>query len=168
MPKFTFTDEDVPQFTVLPKGKYQYEVVGFDLGISNGAKTNGNDTMELKLLFFVDDIKAAQWTETLIFPRDDKDCITKEQKDTNQFLRGRVNMFTKSANMLIDGQPPAKNQEVEYTAETTIGLRGWAQVDQKAGTKNPEKKFNYVDIWLTGEEKLARNVPAAAEEENPF
>lgn len=165
MPKFTFTNEDVPKFTLLPKGKYQYEVIGYDLGISNGKKSNGCQTMELKIVFFIDDIKAAQWTETLIFPE------APEEK-TNLYFRGKINMFVKSSGLLIDGKPPTPNQPIDFDAEMVIGLRGWAQVDQKPGMKNPQDLFNFVDEWLVNEPKLPKRIttpdaePAA--EENPF
>lgn len=160
MPGFTFTNEDVPEFTLLPKGKYRYEVLDADFGIQSGGKTNGCAKAELKLRWFSeDDLPIAQWTENMTFPET-------QDKDLNQFLTGRLNMFVKSSNLLIDGQPPAPNQPIDFTREMLAGLCGWAQIDQKPSTKNPQNKFNYVDRWLTDMPKLPKRVET--EEENPF
>lgn len=171
MPGFKYTEEEVPQFTALPKGKYRYQVVGFDVGISAGKKSNGCETMEVKLLFFDDKgVKAAQWTETLILPQ------TNDQ-DTNRFLSGLINMFVKSSNLLIDGRPPAKNQDIEFTAETVVGLCGWALVDSRINSNDAgkvaaeQRRYNHVDRWLTDAEKLPKHVEtevAPADDENPF
>lgn len=164
MPGFTFTDEDVPQFELLPKGKYRYRVIGVEFGMQNSGKTNGCAKAELKLRWFNDkEEPVAQWTENLTFPE------TRDQS-LNLFLTGILNMFVKSSNLLIEGQPPKPNQPVDFTEEMLMGLQGWAMVGQIPRRDKPDEKYNNVDRWLTDQPKLDKHVetPAEPAEENPF
>lgn len=145
MPKASFDSKaESTQFETLPDGDYPFEIIAADFALSNGPKTNGSETMELKVAFFRDgkfEKKIAQWTETFIFHRS---------------TEWKLSVFTKCANMLVDGKQPDHGLEVEYTAQTVLGLRGWATVRSKPGKNDPTKSFNYVAAWLTNKEKLDR------------
>ncbi len=153
MPSIKFDSKaESTQFELLPDGDYPFEIVGVDFSVSKGGKTNGSDVMEMKVAFFEDATfqkKIAQWTEDLIF---------------HPNCEWKISVFTKCANMLVNGKPPEHGAEIEYTEDTVLGLRGWATVRQKAGQQDPNKKFNYVLAWLTNKEKLPR---AHVEHESP-
>lgn len=161
MPKHTFDAKaESLEFTLLPDGDYTFEVLSIDTSIRNSGKTSGSDEVEMKCAFYKDakfEKKIAQWTESLIF---------------HESIAWKISVFTKCANILVDGKVPGDGAELDYCAETMVGLRGWATVRTKAGTKDPTKKFNYVAVWLTNKEKLARNTPEvdpfADEEKEPF
>lgn len=162
--KFDSTAEST-QFELLPDGDYPFEIVGADFGISTGPKTKGSENMELKVAFYKDATfqrKAAQWTEEFIF---------------HPNCEWKLSVFTKCANMLVDGKPPSHGVEIEYTESTVIGLRGWATVRNRASSADAQKpaeerrRFNHVAAWITNKEKLARAVvkTAPSEDENlPF
>ncbi|HYG22748.1 MAG TPA: hypothetical protein VEH04_08205 [Verrucomicrobiae bacterium] len=149
MPSVKFDSKaEFTQFEMLPDGDYPFEIVAVDFALSTGNKTNGSETMECKVAFFRDkafEKKAAQWTETFIF---------------HPSTEWKLSVFTKCANMLVNGKVPADGEEIEYTEATVKGLRGWASVRNKAGTQDKEKRFNYVAAWITNKEKLPRNTPA--------
>lgn len=155
--KFDAKAESI-QFELLPNGDYPFEIVAVDVGISTGRKTGGSDIVEMKVSFFADATftkKRAQWTEDLIFH---PSCAWK------------VSVFTKCANMLLDGKTPPDGAELDYSADTMIGLRGWATVgfDIHSEDKNKpvieQRRYNKVVVWLTNKEKLPRNTP----EVDPF
>lgn len=164
MPKKIFdANAENKTFELIANGDYPFEIVGVDFGISNGGKTSGSDTMELKVAFFKDktfETRVAQWTEYLIFH---KTCEWK------------IDVFTKCANMLVGGKAPDHQTEVDYSEATLLGLRGWATVrshvpdSDKNKPAGEQRRFNHVEMWITNKEKLARAaVSAGSEEEEPL
>jgi hypothetical protein len=169
MPKTKFDAKaESTQFEMIPDGDYPFEVMACDFSISTGNKTAGSEVMEVKVRFFKDSTftkPMAQWTESLIF---------------HPSCDWKISVFTKCANMLVDGQLPADGAEIDYTAEAVVGLRGWATVRNKPSTQDKDKRWNYVAAWLTTKEKLARRelhpdetpagVPAGGDDEGklPF
>ena len=150
MPVAKFTKPEAPVFEKL-NGDFPFEVVGVDFGLSTSQKTNGCDTMELKLKFFKDDSFAepvSQWTERLIFHED---------------TMWKINQFALCANLQVDGRLIGENDEVEYNEHAVIGLRGWAKCAQRKGFKDPSKEFNSVQIFYTDKPKLAKHVTVADE-----
>jgi hypothetical protein len=150
MPKASFQTPEPPLFEKL-KGKYPFEVVGFDQSISKGGKTGGSEVMELKVKFFKDATftqPIAQWTEKLIF---------------HESTQWKVNQFAVCANLQFNGRPVQPGDDVDYNEHTTVGLRGWAlcepevSKDQKNEDGTP-KTYNRVQVWLTNEPKLAKVV----------
>lgn len=152
MPKASFAKPEQPLFEQIT-GDYPFEVVGFDVTISQGNKTRGSSQMELKLKFFKDatfEQPVAQWTETLIFHPD---------------TIWRVNQFALCANVQVNGRIIQEGDDVDYTdsepepgcvAVNPIGLRGWAKCLPRQGIKDPTKKFNSVQIFYTDKPKLER------------
>ena len=151
MPKHTFDSksaENLPEFKLLPPGDYCFEVVSIGNSLSTGAKTRGSDVVELKLAIYADatfSTKLAQWTEDLIF---------------HSSIAWKINQFTKCANMMVDGKSVGDGDEVDYSEETLIGLRGWVTVHTEDGYTDKTKKYSRVKVWLTNKEKLPRNTPA--------
>lgn len=159
MPSFQYTGDDVPQFELLKSGNYGFEVIGADKGISNSGKTNGCETLSIKVKFFTDNEfkkPVAQWTERLTFPqlsgRDPKTM------DLNKFLNGVCNMFVKCTNMKAE-----VGEEITLEPETVIGLRGVAHVTQVKNERSGEMQ-NRVKTWLTDKEKFERNAPSTIDE----
>lgn len=159
MPKYQYTEEEVPQFELLKNGDYHYEIVGFETGIANKGKTNGCEIVTLKVRFFTDrtfEKPIAQWSERLTFPETQSD-------DLNKFLQGTLNMFAKSSNM-----PRTPGAELDFSERTCIGLRGVARVSQEKREDNGELK-NRVKLWLTDKEKFPQRVISQIEpEDRPF
>jgi len=161
MPSFQFTNEDVPQFELLKSGNYGFEVVGADVGISNSGKTNGCETLSLKVKFFSDkEFKKplAQWTERLTFPQ-----LTGTDEKTvnlNKFLNGVCNMFVKCTNMKA-----APGQDITLDPSSVIGLRGVCNVTQVKNERSGEMQ-NRVKTWLTDKEKFPRNEPSKIDSED--
>lgn len=139
-------------------GEYPFEVVKLESSINYkfGTEEKGSDYIELKLCFYKDTTftqKVAQWTETLVL---------------HPKWEWKLHQFNEAANVLIEGQPIKPGDSVAYEDETMIGLRGWARCKPQAGTKDPSKKYNRVQIFLTDKPKIARAVPAATGEHIPF
>lgn len=158
MPKHQFTEEEVPQFEMLKPGDYCFEVAGFESGISNKGRTNGCETVTVKVKFFTDRTFSkpmAQWSERLTFPQT-------RDKELNQFLGGLLNMFKKCTNMHGN-----VGEEVEFTEGTVLGLRGVAKVKQEKRSDNGEMT-NRVDRWLTDKEKFPRVVKFEDDDDKPF
>jgi len=156
MPKKAFNPKaaDAPQFTLLPDGDYCYEVTSINVGIRNSGKTNGSEEITMKLAFYEDATftkKMGQFSESLIF---------------HDSIAWKIDAFTKSAGMLVDGQVPGDGVEVDYSTETMIGLRGWATVSHEQGMTDKTKTYNRVKAWISNKELLPRNVPA--EDDCPF
>jgi len=178
MPKFTFTNEEVPSFELLPIGNYAFEVIGVEIGLGS-KKTANNQVVSLKCRFFalIQNVAAkttiadwtkpiAQWTEKLTIPIPREDCLGKESVDANIFFGGRCNMFVKCAGMAAD-----VGQELDLSEETVMGLRGIAYVGHYKPTQGSHvgETFNQVKTWRTDMPKFQRNTPVAApEEEKPF
>lgn len=161
MPKNTFDSKaESLEFQLLPDGDYIFEVVSVDVGISTGRKTAGSEVIDLKCQFFNKDGKRlGQWTESLIF---------------HQSCAWKVSVFTKCANMLIDGKTPSDGAEIDYSPETMLGLRGWCSVGHHSSATDATKVYNDVKAWLTNKEKLPRahvakpaDPFAAKSEDNP-
>jgi len=147
MPSYKFGDRE--NFSQeIPKGEYIFEVMSVEFGTQAKGKTAGSDTAELKLLFTdpKDGKKVGQFTETLIFAAS---------------MAWKLDVFVKASNLLINGKSPAKDTQVEFTAETLIGLRGYCLVDSEPSTTNPEKKYSRVKTWITDKQKLPKAAPAA-------
>lgn len=157
MPKSKFDSKaESSIFELLPDGDYPFEVTGCDFSLSTGGKTHGSDMMELKLTFFRNNTfseKCGKCHETLIFHPNSE---------------WKLSVFAKCANVLVNGQVPGDGVEIEWTAGLVLGLRGWATVRSKEGTKDKTKKFNYVASFLTNKEKLARAFPEPVQEPEPF
>src|SRR5688572_27113958 len=131
MPGYTFTNSENFSY-VIPNGEYRWQVVGVEFGIQSGrGVTNGSDNVDLKLAFFKDDKKAAQWTETLIF---------------HPSLFWKIDTFLKSANYKVgadgkysaDGRVLREGEAVNFEADDLMGLRGWCSVAEHEynGKKN--------------------------------
>lgn len=160
MPKYQYTEEEVPQFELLKPGDYPFEIVGFETGIANKGKTNGCETVSVKTKFYSDKTfktPVAQWTERLTFPET-------SNKELNSFLQGTLNMFVKCT-----GMAPKPGDELEFTERRCLGLRGIARVSQEKREDNGEMK-NRVKIWLTDKEKFPQRVisPIEDDEARPF
>lgn len=144
MPKHVFKDSDNIKFELLPKGDYIVEVVGVEFGIQKpGTETAGSDIMKIKVKV---DGKPNQWEERFIFY---KSC------------EWRIDTFVKCMNFLVNGKPPVKGQEIDYTEESLMGLRGWVTIgvrEQKKTVNNITETtlYNEVLVWLTDKPKLAR------------
>lgn len=158
MPKFTYTEEEVPVFELLKSGPFAYEVVGFEQGIQNGGSTNGCDKVDLKLKLFTDATftkPVGQFTKLLIFPQTGK-------PDTDRFLQGGLNMFIKSA-----GIEAAVGGEIELDEHTCMRRRGWCHVTQKQVIRNKVPQFidgdpkrpemrNEIDRFITDRPRIER------------
>lgn len=130
-------------------GDYPFEVVAVDNEISQGAKTRGSDTREVKLKFFKDATFAAgvaQWTETFIY------------HDSTEW---KCSVFAKCVGkVLTDGE--------DFDIDASwIGLRGWASCrpevpsNEKSKPLAEQKKYNRVQAFLTNKGQLPRNANAA-------
>lgn len=146
MPKTTFKTPEPPLNERL-NGDYPFEVVACDFGISNSkGKTNGSETMELKLKFFRDatfEKPVAQWTETLYF---------------HESCDWKVHQFSLAANLQVEGRLVKVGDEIEYTENMVIGLRGWATCMPEKSTTDASKEYNRVKVFLTNKEKLPKHV----------
>lgn len=144
MPKAVFDSKaENVSYELLPDGDYPFEVVGCDFSISTGPKTSGSEQMDIKCMFYKDGTfqkRLGQWTETLIFH---PSCAWK------------ISVFTKCANMLVNGEQPADGAEIEYTADSVVGLRGWATVGHRQDRNDKSKFWNHVVAWLI-KDKLAK------------
>lgn len=171
MAKITYTSEEVPQFELLKSGPYAFEVVGCDVGIQNGGKTNGCDKVELKLMLFTDakfEKKVGTISRLMIFPQT-------RDAGINSLLQGHINAFIKSA-----GIEAEMGEELELDEHSCLRRRGWVNITQKqvkrggvaqfvdGDNKKPELR-NEVDRFITDKGRIER-APAAVEdtEEKPF
>jgi hypothetical protein len=163
MPKTTFKTPEPPLNERL-NGDYPFEVVGCDFGISTSkGKTNGSETMELKLKFFRDATFAqplAQWTETLYF---------------HESCDWKVHQFMLAANLQVNGRLVQKGDDVEFTEYLVIGLRGWAtclpEKDKSNATDDAGrvKEYNRVRAFITNKQKLDKHVTVGdGTEDSPF
>lgn len=169
MAKITYTNEEVPQFELLRPGPYAFEVIGCDVGIQNGGKTNGCDKIELKLALFTDATfakKVGTISRLMIFP---------QTRDTgiNSLLQGHLNAFIKSG-----GVEAAIGEDLELDEHSCLRRRGWVNITQKqvkrggvpqfidGDPKKPELR-NEVDRFITDKGRIER-APAAVEAEDPF
>lgn len=137
-------------FKPIPKGKYIFEVIKVEQGVSNGEKTKGCPNLKLTLLLMDKDMnKVGQFTDrknTLIFE--------------HEKLEYRIDTFTTCTGMASE-----VGTELEYGEETMVGLRGWCEVGAEPSQNDPTKIYNHVERWLTNEAKIPRNVP---QEDEPF
>lgn len=154
MPGYKFGDSENRVFETVAKGDYILEVVGVEFGLSEGPKTRGSDTATLRVRV---DGREAPFDERLTF---------------HPSCEWKIDTFIKSVNLLVDGKPPAKGQQIEFTDRMLLGLRGWATVGVKQGIKDPTKQFNEVVTWLTNKEKLVKRAvelpPEEPEDDIPF
>ena len=142
MPGYKFTNSENFSYRVEP-GKCRFEVIGVEFGIQSGGKTNGSDNVDLKLAFYRDDKKIAQWTETLIF---------------HESIYWKIDTFLKAANYLVDGKPPKEGAELNFEQSDMLGLCGYCMVEDnkfknKAGVECVNSR---VGQWLTDAEKLPK------------
>lgn len=169
MAKITYTNEEVPQFELLKLGPYAFEVIGCDVGIQNGGKTNGCDKVELKMILFTDanfENKVGTISRLMVFPQT-------RDAGMNSFLQGHINAFIKSAGIEVD-----LGEDLELDEVSCLRRRGWVNVTQKqvkrggvpqfvdGDTKNPELR-NEVDRFITDKGRIER-APAPIEAEDPF
>lgn len=138
MPSHKFRNEQNRTFEVLPEGDYIAEVIEAEVGISNGSRTRGADTIELKLKEIS---SGATFYETLIF---------------HPSCDWKVDTFVNCMGMAA--QP---GEEIDLSEENIIGRRGWVRLyeDEYQG-----KKKNKVRVYYTDKEKVSRNLPAATQE----
>lgn len=145
MPTFTFGDSD-NTFEILPAGEYPFEIIGADSAMVSSGKLAGSEKLELKVLIYTDPTFTAKRTlvhESLIFAQS---CFW------------RIDTFVKAANLLVNGHPPRRDDAIELTPETVVGLRGWCRLKiEEYDSKKTGKKeqTNRVDIWMTDKPKLA-------------
>lgn len=149
MPKFDSKKAETPVFELL-NGEYPFEIVAVDSGISQGAKTKGSDTREVKIKFFKDKSFAepkAQWTENFIYHAD---------------TEWKVFVFSKCV-----GFTPRDGDEIDIDP-SWIGRRGWAKCEpekDKDETKKDDngqvRRYNRVRVFITNKEQLAPNPEAA-------
>jgi len=152
MPSIKYNSKAEPLvFELLPEGDYCFEIVGFDLGISTGGKTKGDDQMELKVAIFKDATftkKLAQWTENFQFSKS---------------VEWKIELFAKCSGITIGGRIPNDGEEIEFTEDTVLGLRGHCTVHQNEYTpagSSEKKKNNRVSVWITNKGTIPRNTPA--------
>lgn len=147
-------------------GDYILRVIGFDKGLSTGAKTSGATKYELKCL--------VESTGSLL--------VDNHVFADNEYFQSKLDCFLKSCGVVLrEGEAFDFDQEDcdAFTRDSgkpckfipLIGLRGWATI----GMKKPQNagdvaKWNEVMVWLTNKEKLPRHTPPAPVEtpaENP-
>lgn len=171
MAKITYTNEEVPKFELLKSGPYAFEVVGCDVGIQSGGKTNGCDKVELKLMLFTDakfDNRVGTIFQTMRFPQT-------RDPGLNLFLQGHINAFIKSA-----GIEAKIGEELELDESSCLRRRGWVNITQEQverggvpqfvdGDKKRPELRNKVDRFIT-DKGLIERAPAVVEdtEEKPF
>ena len=146
MPKLTYSTPEPPLFERIT-GDFPFEVVGVSYGLSNGPKTNGSETMELKLKFFKDNTftePVGQWTYTFIF-----------HEKTNW----KINQFAICANIQVDGRTIKPGDEFDYANEhVLIGLRGWALCEPEKDERDKSKEYNRVKEFYTDKPKIAKRI----------
>lgn len=142
MPKFTFTDQENKSFEPLPPGDYVARVIECEFGISKGGKTSGADTMELTLEVEAKD-RTAKVYETLIF---------------HQSCAWKVDTFVKSFNLLVSGKAPGKDEQIDFSEQMVVGLRGWVtlKVEDYTGRSGEKRQTNRVAVFITNKEKLSK------------
>lgn len=141
-----------------PEGDYILEVVGFEVGISKGAKTNGCTTYELELDVFKADKKIGRCYETLF---------------EHAELGWKTDCFLKCCNVRMEvGQAFEFEERKAANAGVTwvdpIGLRGWGKLNVEEYPAGSGKKRNKVAIWYTDKPKLERVRKPEPEEDTPF
>jgi hypothetical protein len=167
MPVFNDSENMVP---LVPEGDYIFCVVGFEIGISNGAKTRGSERYEVELELEGDG-HGKKINEGLI---------------DHESTGWKLDCFLKSAGVnLVKGkaydfrEDLAKSNNVPWV--NPLGLRGWCRVIQdtlpprteedakaiKAGTKKATV-LNKVAVFYTDRPKLPARVMEVPEEERPF
>jgi hypothetical protein len=156
MPKFDSKKAETPVYELLT-GDYPFEIVAVDSGISNGPKTKGCDTREVKVKFFADKtfvVPRAQWTEDFIY---------------HESTEWKVFVFSRCV-----GLDPKDGEELDID-DSWIGRRGWAtcrpeatsnkdNIDQETGKP---KRYNGVAAFITNREKLPPNVVAKDDDDLP-
>ena len=156
MPSFKYTDAEPKVYELWPLADYVGKVTACEFSIMQGGKTNGSDAMEL----------------TIEFERKNPTTGAVEKKEVNEKLifhdstAWKVDQFVKSFNLLIDGAPPKKGQEIEWTEYRVVGLRGWATLGIEEYTSkrdNKLKKINKIVSFITNKEKLSKVVDIPAE-----
>lgn len=135
MPKHTFRNEQNKTFELLPEDDYIAEIIGIEIGLSQGAKTRGAEQIEVK---FKSVAHGTEFYETLIFH---PSCDWKVDTFVNCF-----------------GVASRPGEELELNEETLIARRGWVHlyVDTFTGRDQKEKKNNKVRTFYTDKEKLSR------------
>ena len=156
MPTFNDSGNRPPH---LPDGDYVFCVVGFEIGLSTGGKTNGSEKYEVDLEI---EPHGNNVTEFLI---DHPSCAWK------------IDTFLKSAGVKLK-----KGEQFDFREDIASakgirwinpdGLRGWCALNSQPGQKDTKKLFNRVAVFYTEKEKLrARVIEEASpvsEEDIPF
>ena len=150
MPGYKFGNSENFSYQV-PPGDYRWQVIGVEFGIQRGSGvTNGSDNMDVKLAFYKDGKKDAQWTETMIF---------------HESIFWRLDTFLKSGNYKVgadgrydpNGRVPKEGEELNFEADDIMGLQGWATVEDNKykGKDGAERVNSRVARWLD-KEKLPK------------
>jgi len=142
MPKFDSKVENIS--LEMLKGDYPFEIVAVDNAISQGAKTRGSDTREVKLEFYKDNTfaqRVAQWTETFIY------------HDSTEW---KCSLFAKCVGMTFqDG--------VEFDIDSSwVGRRGWATCKPEGDNANKDKPASEADTLRTLKAMASRHAGDAA------
>jgi hypothetical protein len=143
---------DTPTWQSL-NGEYPFEIIAVDSGLSNGTKTNGSDSREVKLKFYENDKfekPIAQWTETFI---------------DHESTAWKYSVFAKCVGLEF-----ASGQSFDIDA-AWIGRRGWANCKPQADRNDAAKQYNRVAQFLTNKGRLsvAAVIPAATGDDDlPF
>jgi hypothetical protein len=149
MPSYKFTDQENKSFEPLPPGDYVARVTACEFGISKGGKTGGSDTMELTLECEGKDRKVNVF-ETLIF---------------HPSCGWKVDTFVKSFNLLVEGNAPGKDQDIDFNENMVVGLRGWVtlKIEEYKSQSGETRKTNRVAVFITNKEKLSKVIDIPAE-----
>jgi len=143
MPNYKFTNQENKTFEI-PPGDYILEVVACEFGIK---RESGDERMDLKLQV------------------EGRDNIIYETLTFTEKAAWKIDTFVKSTNLLIDGKPPAPNQEIQFEESMLVGLRGWATIYIDEYPAGSGKRRNKVRVWITNKEKLPKNEFAAENDE---
>lgn len=153
MPSYQFKNqENKVYFDPKLVGDFRLEVVRCQFGLVKNGPNAGDDKMELTIRA---DGSEIEMLETFTF---------------SEKSAWKIDTFVKSTNLLINGNPPALNENIEFTEPMVVGLRGWGTVGvQEYEAKDKSKKLkNKVKTWITNKEKLAKKVvQAEPENEDP-
>lgn len=150
MPKFNSKAENVVHEFL--SGEYPFEIMAVDNAISQGNKTRGSDTREVKLKFFKDAtfaVPVAQWTETFIY---------------HETTEWKCELFAKC----VGFTDPAQDGTEFDIDGSWVGRRGWAKCQPETPREelskpvNERKKYNRVQIFIANHAQALSPNPNAA------
>jgi hypothetical protein len=155
MPTHIFGDKENNSFELVPDGDYEFEVVKCDFEISAASDTNGSEVMKLSL-----SLSGKPGTNIM-------DKLTFHPK-----WDWKVDTFMKCC-----GMKAQKGDQIEFTEQTVLGLRGIAKICVKGYKKRDGSQgtANNVACFYTDKQKLPKRsiqIPApvsvADDDEIPF